>query len=144
MEYLIGNPDDPRNWGDPKTTRGGIWAPLEKVVSPAYRTQFIFMQRLITEELVEISTYMHEPTGTLVLVDDEGQNYRWLGHGRGIVPVSVQEARTRLVAALLDAIDMEGSQTAALVGRIRHYRALPRPRSLIADRSRFRHHDRHK
>lgn len=142
MEYLIGNADDPRNWGDLKTTRGGIWAPLEKVVAPAYRSQFIFMQRLITDEGLEISMYMHEPTATMILVDDAGQNYTWLGYGMGIVPISMQEARTRLVEALLDAIDMDVSQNTARVADISHYRAVPRRGSLIADNHRFRNHGR--
>lgn len=139
MEYLIGNAEDPRNWGDLKTTRGGIWAPLEKVVAPAYRAHFIFVQRLITEGQVAISMYIHEPTSTLILVDDGGQNYIWLGYGMGIVPISIQEARTRLVEALLDGIDAEVNARAADVAAIHHYRAIPRSGSLVMDLNRSRY-----
>ena len=132
MEYLIGNANDPRNWGDRKTTRGGVWAALEKVIAPAYRSQFIFMQRLITEDGVEISMYLHEGAGTVVLVDDDGQSYRWLGNGMGFIPISMQEARTRLVGALLDAVDKEVDQGfRAHAGEISHYRAAPKRFSLM-------------
>ena len=133
MEYLIGKADDPRNWGDYRTTRGGVWSALEKIVAPAYRAQFIFMQRLITEEQVEISMYLHEATGTMVLVDDEGQSYKWFGNGLGLIQITMQEARTRLVEALLDALDREVDEGMADRARdISHYRPTPRRASLMA------------
>jgi hypothetical protein len=123
MEYLIGTVDDPRNWGNRSTTRGGVWAALEKVVAPAYRNQFIFMQRLVTDDLVEISMYLHEATGTMILIDDDGQSYEWLGNGMGFVLISMQEAHTRLMSALLDAIDDEMEQGIPLHEvNISHYR----------------------
>lgn len=127
MEYLIGNADDPRNWGDPRATRGGVWSPLEKVIAPAYRNQFIFVQRLLTDDLIGISMYLHETAGTMILVDDNGQSYEWLGNNMGFIPISVQEARIRLVTALLDQIEQEVVQGIPLHTRdISYYRPLPK------------------
>lgn len=133
MEYLIGNVDDPHNWGDKRTTRGGLWSALEKVIAPAYRNQFIFLQHFLTEDPLKISMYLHEATGTTILVDDHGQTYDWLGNGMGLIPISVQEARTRLVAALLDASDKELERGVPLHEReINHYRPLPKRSYLMS------------
>ena len=132
MEYLIGKAEDPRNWGDLRATRGGVWSALERVIAPAYRSQFIFVQRLVTDDLLEISMYMHEAAGVMVLVDDDGQSYEWLGNEMGFIPLSVQEARTRLVAALLDAIDQEITQGIPRHARdISYYRPLSKRMSLM-------------
>jgi hypothetical protein len=106
--YLLGgDASDAENWGDPKMTKGGKWAPLELVVAPKYRGNFMFMETVeanVGSKQVAVHLYKHDCTREYVNVDAEGKLYVWAGGDR-YAELSLEEARGRLVGGLLHAIE---------------------------------------
>jgi hypothetical protein len=103
--YLIGRAEDPKNWGIPANTKGGIWAPLEKVIAPAYRANFVFMGVVTSQSGTEISLYQHDMSHEYVNVDADGRLYEWTGPGNVYLQITLSEARFRLVSGLVRAIE---------------------------------------
>lgn len=105
--YLLGNVDDTANWGDPSRTRGGVWAPLERVVAPAFRANFMFMSivnAVVGAERVDVYLYKHDLTREYVNVDLQGRLYVWAGDDR-YTELPLEQARDRLIGGLLHAIE---------------------------------------
>lgn len=104
--YLLGDPADVANWGDPKLTKGGEWAPLELVVAPRYRARFMFMgieEAVIDGAITKIYLYKHDFTHEYVNVDSTGQLFEFTGDG--YVTISLADARSRLVGHLVHMIE---------------------------------------
>lgn len=111
--YLLGDATDAVNWGDADLTKGGTWAPLELVVAPRYRADFMFMGTVNARiagavfsvgTRVEIHLYKHSCTRQYVNVDKMGRLYEWAGDD-GYREVSLQEARRRFVSGLARAVE---------------------------------------
>lgn len=125
MIYLLGNPSDAANWGDPSLTKRGEWAPLELVVAPRYRARFMFMgieEAAVGGDIAKVYLYKHDFTHEYVNVDAAGQLFEYTGDG--YVSVSLEKARSRLVGHLVkmmeDGLDINYDITPALekVGRV--------------------------
>lgn len=101
--YLLGDAAD-FDAGDSSLSNGGEWAPLELVVAPRYRGDFMFMgtvsarvsdQAMPVGNRVDVHRYKHVFSRQYVNVDKMGQLYEWAGdnHYR---PISLQDARRGL------------------------------------------------
>lgn len=105
--YLLGDASDTANWGDPTRTKGGKWAPLELVVAPKYRANFMFMETVdavVGDNRVRVYLYKHDMTREYVNVDENGRLYMWAGDDT-YQELSVEEARGRLVGGLVHALE---------------------------------------
>lgn len=105
--YLLGDASDPANWGDSAFTRGGVWAPLELVVAPVFRANFMFMEivpALVGAERIEVYLYKHDLTREYVNVDQYGRLYVWDGDER-YLEIPLEQARHRLVGGLVSALE---------------------------------------
>jgi hypothetical protein len=107
--YLLGDPTDAANWGDPTWTKGGQWAPLELVVAPRFRGNFMFMGVVtanVGDDQVAVSLYKHDMSREYVNVDENGTIYEWVGRDNWYRALeSFDEARSRLVGVLVEAIE---------------------------------------
>lgn len=95
-----------RNWRDPALTKGGDWAPLELVVAPIYRANFMFMETVTVDvagQQVEIFLYKHDMTREYVNVDAAGNLYAY--QAGGYVQTTLENAQSQLVPGLISAID---------------------------------------
>ena len=101
--YLLGDVSDAASSGD-LASNGGEWAPLELVIAPRYRGDFMFMgtvsarvsdQGMPVGNRVDVHRYKHVFSRQYVNVDKMGQLYEWAGDDN-YRSISLQDARRGL------------------------------------------------
>lgn len=94
--YLVGFPSKMDD--DPKLTHGGVWAPLEQMVAPRYRSKFQFIEKVKVGSVI-IHRYQHHVTREALNIDEAGNLY-----SKAYRLLTIDEARLIMVPNLIQAI----------------------------------------